>query len=132
MKTTICACLTFAALVLAGCGGPAEAPTAEPATPAEAMPVAETPAEPTDGATAVPASEGGLPGTTWSYTGLTLTFFEDGKLHVKGGVLGDAGLEGTYTLSGTVVQVSVGGQELSGNFDGTALTIGDGPAERLN
>lgn len=131
MKTTICACLMFAVLFLAGCGGPAEAPPAEPAA-AEARPVAESPAEPADGATAVPASEGGLPGTTWSYTGLTLTFFEDGKLHVKGGVLGDAGLEGTYTLSGTVVQISVGGQELSGNFDGTALTIGDGPAERLN
>ena len=96
--------------------------------------VVETVAEATEG-DATPAEEmkteeaapaGGLVGTKWEYDGINLEFKEGNKVFLKGGPLAAFAPDGTeaeYTLEGEVFTVSVLGQEYSGTYDGTKLTV---------
>lgn len=124
------------AIALAACGSPETA-----SGPADPSPSAGTASSttPTPSTAPSPASDpaqaerpGGLPGTTWEFTGLTLTFYDGGKVQVKGGVLGDGGLEGTYSLDGNNLQFDVGGQQYTGTYTDGTLTIDGGEAKRLN
>lgn len=69
-----------------------------------------------------------LVGTVWAYDGMTITFTDDSKLLLKGGVVDDVapeGLEGTYTLENGIIEVSAHtvGITKSGTFDGTTMVV---------
>jgi len=152
MKTRMFASVACLALLAAACGGPAEEGTpqsAEQAPPAEST--TQPTSEPSAGAEAEndepeedtgemegadagdneSAEVGGLAGTAWESGEFTITFYEDGKMHVKGGLAGEDGFEGAYGLEDQALEISVAGQNLTGVFDGETLTVDGNQATRV-
>ena len=77
----------------------------------------------TDGA---PMMAADLVGTVWVYDGMTITFMDDSKLLLKGGVVEDVapeGLDGTYTLKDGIIEVSALDITKSGTFDGKTMVV---------
>ncbi|MBI4556723.1 MAG: hypothetical protein HY706_04000 [Candidatus Hydrogenedentes bacterium] len=95
---------------------PATAPAVTPATTPASEPVAATPALATAGAN-------DLLNTTWKIDEYVITFKNAPVIHIKGGILGDTGMEGTYKFENGVVEVSALGQTKTGTWNGGKLVI---------
>lgn len=98
-------------------------------------PGVEPAAEPAEGAGSVAQPEAGLlVGTTWAIGETILTFKDETKVFAKGGLIAQIapdGLEATWSLNGTVLEMSAMGETRAGTFDGATLTLGGVTATKV-
>ncbi len=95
--------------------------------PVEDPPPAPEPAD--EDAAPEEEASGGLAGSSWSADGATISFSADGTMTIS---QGSHSMQGSWSVSGSTITVTIGNETATGQIDGNTMTIEGKQLQRVS